>query len=70
MFRFLRSLQILFQSGCGTCIPTSSVRVFFFSLLPRQHMLFMVFLMMAILTGVRWNLGVILICISFMDRDG
>jgi hypothetical protein len=30
----------------------------------------MVLLMMAILTGVRWNLSVVLIFISFMDRDG
>jgi hypothetical protein len=41
-----------------------------FSLRPRQHLLLVTFLMMAILVEVRWNLSVVLICISFMARDG
>jgi hypothetical protein len=41
-----------------------------FSLHPHQHLLLLVFLMITILTGVRWNLSVILIRISFMARDG
>jgi hypothetical protein len=34
-----------------------------------QHLLAMVFLMIAILTGMRWNLSEVLICISIMARD-
>jgi hypothetical protein len=41
-----------------------------FSPHPHQHLLLVMFLMTAILTGVRWNLSVVLICISFMARDG
>jgi hypothetical protein len=40
-----------------------------FSPHPRQHLFLVVFLMLAILTGVKWNLSVVLICISFMARD-
>jgi hypothetical protein len=33
-------------------------------------MLLVMDLMMAVQTGVRWNLSVVLICIYFMARDG
>jgi hypothetical protein len=36
---------------------------------PHQHLVVVVFLMLTILTGVRWKLSVVLICISFMARD-
>jgi hypothetical protein len=40
-----------------------------FYLHPHRNLLFVVFFMIAIQTGVRWNLSVVLICISFMARD-
>jgi hypothetical protein len=40
-----------------------------FSLHPHQHLL-LVFLMIAILKRVKWNLSVAFICISFMVKDG
>jgi hypothetical protein len=40
-----------------------------FPLHPSQHLLVVVFLMLTILIGVRWNLSVILICFSFMAMD-
>jgi hypothetical protein len=70
MFRFLRSLQGFFQSGCISLHSHQQCTSVPFSPYPYQHMLLMVFLMMAILTVVRWNLSVVLICISFMARDG
>jgi general stress protein CsbA len=47
-------------------IPISNVGGFH----PHQSLLVVVFLMMAILTSVKWNLSVVLICISFMARNG
>jgi hypothetical protein len=70
VFRFLRRLHIVFQSGYTSLHSYQQcIRVPFTKHL-RQHPLLVVFLMMAILTGVKWNLSVVLICISFMARDG
>jgi hypothetical protein len=41
-----------------------------FSLHPHQHLVVVVFLMIATLIRVKWNFSVVLICISFVVRDG
>jgi hypothetical protein len=69
MFRFLRNPQTDFQSGCMTLKPKQQWRSVPLSPYHCQHLLTPKFFILAILTGVRWNLRVVLICISLMIKD-
>jgi hypothetical protein len=66
---FLRSLHTSFHSCYANLhFQKQGIRVPF-SQNPHWYLLFFVFLMVAILVGVRWNLNVFLIYISFMTKD-
>jgi hypothetical protein len=69
MSNFLRNHQTNFQSDCTSLQSQQQWRSVPLSPHPCQHLLSPEFLILAFQTGVKWNLRVVLICISLMIKD-